>query len=93
MEPLLGQQVVVDNRSGGASIVGADYVAKARPDGTTLGVIGMTTLCAYKTLYSRLPFDPDIDFAPICQLSAGVSSNIMSMVPACRSATAGAAPR
>jgi len=71
MEPLLGQQVVVDNRSGGAGIVGADYVAKARPDGTTLGVIGMTTLCAYKALYSRLPFDPDSDFAPICQLSAG----------------------
>ena len=71
MESLLGQQVVVDNRSGGAGIVGADYVAKARPDGTTLGVIGMTTLCAYKALYSRLPFDPDSDFAPICQLSAG----------------------
>ncbi|WP_458094974.1 Bug family tripartite tricarboxylate transporter substrate binding protein [Roseomonas sp. WA12] len=71
MEPLLGQQVVVDNRSGGAGIVGAEYVAKARPDGTTLGVIGMTTLCAYKTLYSRLPFDPDRDFAPISQLSAG----------------------
>ncbi len=71
MEPLLGQQVVVDNRSGGAGIVGADYVAKARADGTTLGVIGMTTLCAYKTLYSHLPFDPDTDFSPISQLSAG----------------------
>ena len=71
MEPLLGQQVVVDNRSGAAGIVGADYVAKSRPDGTTLGVIGMTTLCAYKTLYNRLPFDPDSDFAPISQLSAG----------------------
>lgn len=71
MEALVGQQVVVENRSGGAGIVGADYVAKARPDGTTLGVIGMTTLCAYKTLYSHLPFDPDRDFTPISQLSAG----------------------
>jgi tripartite-type tricarboxylate transporter receptor subunit TctC len=71
MEALVGQQVVVENRSGGAGIVGADYVAKARADGTTLGVIGMTTLCAYKTLYSHLPFDPDRDFTPISQLSAG----------------------
>ncbi len=71
MEPALGQQVVVDNRTGAAGIVGADAVAKARPDGTTLGVIGMTTLCAYKTLYNRLPFDPDKDFAPVSQISAG----------------------
>ena len=72
MEPALGQQVVIDNRTGAAGIVGADAVAKARPaDGTTLGVIGMTTLCAYKTLYNRLPFDPDKDFAPVSQISAG----------------------
>ena len=72
MEPVLGQQVVVDNRAGAAGIVGADAVAKARPaDGATLGVIGMTTLCAYKTLYNRLPFDPDKDFAPVSQISAG----------------------
>lgn len=72
MEPALGQQVVVDNRTGAAGIVGADSVAKARPaDGTTLGVIGMTTLCAYKSLYNRLPFDPDKDFAPVSQISAG----------------------
>jgi len=71
MEAELGQQVVVDNRSGAAGIVGAEAVARAKPDGTTLGVIGMTTLCAYKALYTRLPFDPDRDFAPVCQASAG----------------------
>ena len=71
MEPALGQQVVVDNRTGAAGIVGADAVAKAKPDGTTLGVVGMTTLCAYKTLYNRLPFDPDKDFSPVSQISAG----------------------
>jgi tripartite-type tricarboxylate transporter receptor subunit TctC len=71
MGPALAQDVVVDNRSGGAGIVGADAVAKARPDGATLGVVGMTTLCAYKALYTRLPFDPDRDFAPVSQASAG----------------------
>ncbi|WP_431271082.1 Bug family tripartite tricarboxylate transporter substrate binding protein [Dankookia sp. P2] len=71
MGPALGQEVVVDNRSGAAGIVGADAVAKARPDGGTLGVIGMTTLCAYKALYSKLPFDPDTAFAPVSQISAG----------------------
>jgi tripartite-type tricarboxylate transporter receptor subunit TctC len=75
MEALVGQQVVVENRSGGAGIVGADYVAKARADGTTLGVIGMTTLCAYKTLYSHLPFDPDRDFTPISQLISWARDN------------------
>ena len=46
------------NRSGAAGTVGAEAVARARPDGTTHDGIGMTTLCAYKALYARLPFDP-----------------------------------
>ncbi|MBX9699631.1 MAG: tripartite tricarboxylate transporter substrate binding protein [Acetobacteraceae bacterium] len=71
MEASLGQPVVVENRSGAAGIVGADAVAKARSDGTTLGIIGMTTLCAYPALYRRLPFDPQRDFAPVSQVSAG----------------------
>ena len=55
--------MVIDNRSGAAGIVGAEAVARAQPNGTTLGVIGMTTPCANKALYTRLPFDPDRDFA------------------------------
>ena len=66
-------EVVIDNRSGAAGIVGAEAVARARPDGITLGVIGVTTLCAYKALYTLLPFDPDRDFAPVSQASAGTA--------------------
>ncbi|MDB5963907.1 MAG: tripartite tricarboxylate transporter substrate binding protein [Polaromonas sp.] len=60
----LGQPVVVENRAGVASIVGAAYVAKARPDGYTLlmGVSGPNVF--NYVLYSKLPYSPQ-DFAPI----------------------------
>ena len=60
----VGQSVVVDNRPGASGIVGTDLVAKANPDGYTL-------LCAYTThaqsaqLFSKLPYDPIRDFAPV----------------------------
>ena len=60
----LGQPVLVENRAGVASIVGAAYVAKARPDGYTLlmGVSGPNVF--NYVLYSKLPYSPQ-DFAPI----------------------------
>jgi tripartite-type tricarboxylate transporter receptor subunit TctC len=66
-----GQTVVVENRSGAGGMLGADAVAKAAPDGTTIGLIGVTTLCAAQYLYSRLPFDPAKDLAPVTQISTG----------------------
>lgn len=69
--PALGQTVVVENRGGAGGLIGADAVAKAPPDGTTLGLLGVTTLCAAQFLQSRLPFDPVKDFAPVTQVSDG----------------------
>lgn len=66
-EPLaraLGQSVVVDNRPGAGSNIGADAVAKA-DDGHTIGVIGNGPLTSSKFLYAKLPYDPATDFAPI----------------------------
>ena len=66
-EPLaraLGQSVVVDNRPGAGSNIGADAVAKA-DDGHTIGVIGNGPLTSPKFLYAKLPYDPATDFAPI----------------------------
>ena len=66
-EPLaraLGQSVVVDNRPGAGSTIGADAVAKA-DDGHTIGVIGNGPLTSSKFLYAKLPYDPATDFAPI----------------------------
>src|SRR5439155_110007 len=61
----LGQQVIVENRSGGGGNTGSDFVAKAEPDGYTLLFTAPGPLTVNQTLYSKLPFDPTKDFAPI----------------------------
>ena len=59
-----GQPVVVENRPGAGAIIGMDAVAKAAPDGYTL-LLGSNSLSLNKSLYSKLPFDLDRDFAPV----------------------------
>jgi tripartite-type tricarboxylate transporter receptor subunit TctC len=61
----LGQQFIVENRSGGGGNTGSDSVAKAEPDGYTLLFTAPGPLTVNQTLYSKLAFDPAKDFAPI----------------------------
>jgi tripartite-type tricarboxylate transporter receptor subunit TctC len=61
----LGQQFIVENRSGGGGNTGSDFVAKAEPDGYTLLFTAPGPLTVNQTLYSKLSFDPATDFAPI----------------------------
>ncbi len=61
----LGQQVVVDNRAGGAGIVAATMTAKAPPDGYTLFSGSISTLATNVSMHKSLPYDPVRDFAPI----------------------------
>src|SRR5712692_8506496 len=61
----LGQQIVVDNRPGANTIIGAQAVAKASPDGYTLLMAIDGTLVMNPFLYSRLAYDPFKDFVPI----------------------------
>ena len=61
----LGQQVVVDNRPGANTIIGAQAVAKAAPDGYTLLMAIDGTLVMNPFLYSKLAYDPFKDFVPI----------------------------
>jgi tripartite-type tricarboxylate transporter receptor subunit TctC len=59
-----GQQVVVDNRPGGAATIGMDMAAKAPPDGYTLGVANIA-FGANPFLMSKMPYDSEKDFAPV----------------------------
>jgi tripartite-type tricarboxylate transporter receptor subunit TctC len=60
-----GQGVVVDNRPGANTLIGAQFVAKADPDGYTLLMAIDSTLVMNQYLYSTLPYDPIKDFVPI----------------------------
>jgi tripartite-type tricarboxylate transporter receptor subunit TctC len=66
----LGATVIVENKPGAATVLGADQVAKAEPDGYTLLMATSTTLAINKTLYKKLPYDPVKDFAPIALVAA-----------------------
>ena len=61
----LGQTVVVDNRAGAGTIIGASYVAKAAPDGYTLLVSSGTTFTVNPAIRDNLPYDPVKSFEPI----------------------------
>ena len=63
--PRLGQQVIVDNRGGASTIIGADVGAHAPPDGYTLLLVTQTTLSINPNVYPKLPYSATRDFAPI----------------------------
>ena len=60
-----GQQVVIDNRGGASTIIGAEAVAKAAPDGYTLLLATSTTMSINPQVFPKLPYDAVRDFAPI----------------------------
>jgi tripartite-type tricarboxylate transporter receptor subunit TctC len=66
----LGATVVVENRPGAATSTGAEWVARAEPDGYTLLMATSSTLAINKTLYRKLPYDPVKDFTPIALVAA-----------------------
>src|SRR5216117_2583261 len=70
MSERLGQPVTVENRPGGSTIIGTDLVAKAAPDGYTLGLANTTTHAVSAALTPTLPFDPVKDFTPVAMIGS-----------------------
>lgn len=64
----LGQTIVVDNRAGGGTSIGAGMVAKAKPDGYTLLITSTTTFTVNPAIRNNLPYDTFKDFAPVGQV-------------------------
>lgn len=67
---LLGQPVIIDNRPGAGGNVSAEIVARATADGHTL-LMASAMLTTNKSLYSKLSYDPERDFAPVSHLGGG----------------------
>jgi len=65
MGKALGQTIVVENRGGGGSIVGTEFVNKAEPDGYTLLLGQSGPISINPAVYKNLPYDPVKDFAPV----------------------------
>lgn len=69
MSERLGQPIVVENRPGAGGMLGVDVVAKAEPDGYTIGLAAAGALSSNIHLYPKMPFHPEKDLAPITNLA------------------------
>ena len=63
-----GGPIIIDNKPGAGGNIGADMVAKAQPDGLTIGIAATATNAVNPWLYSRMPYNAATDFAPITQM-------------------------
>ncbi len=60
--------VIIENKPGGGGNIGVDQIAKAPPDGLTIGIAALATHAINPWLYSKMPFNASTDFAPITQM-------------------------
>jgi tripartite-type tricarboxylate transporter receptor subunit TctC len=79
MSEVLGQQIVVEDRAGAGGNIGADYVAKAAPDGYTILMATVSTNAINPGLYKHMPYDAIRDFAPLGRV--GVTPTLLLVNP------------
>src|SRR5689334_9938591 len=75
----LGQTIVVENKAGANGNVGAEFVAKAAPDGYTFLLADIGAIAISPSVYTSLPFDPVKDFAPVTMVA--YSPHILAVNP------------
>lgn len=63
----IGQQIVVDNRPGASGSIGTELIARAAPDGYTIGFGGISTFAINPSVLAKLPYDPDKDLLKVVQ--------------------------
>ena len=78
LQQKLGQNFVIDNKPGASGNLGTDAVAKAEPDGATIGVSIGGPLAINTLLFSKLPYDPSKDIAPVTQLITQPSALVVN---------------
>jgi tripartite-type tricarboxylate transporter receptor subunit TctC len=78
LQQKLGQSFVIDNKPGASGNLGTDAVAKAEPDGATIGVSIGGPLAINTLLFSKLPYDPAKDIAPVTQLITQPSALVIN---------------
>jgi len=71
MQGILGQTIIVDNKAGGGGNIGTTIIAKAAPDGYTIGMGNFAPLAVNHALFKKLNFDPLADIVPIMQIERG----------------------
>jgi tripartite-type tricarboxylate transporter receptor subunit TctC len=71
MASLLGQTIIVDNKAGGGGNIGTEAIARARPDGYTIGMGNFAPLSVNVSLFKKLSFDPQNDLVPIMLIERG----------------------
>ena len=71
MQAVLGQTIIIDNKAGGGGNIGTDAIARAKPDGYTIGMGNFAPLAVNHALFNKLNFDPFNDLVPIMLIERG----------------------